>query len=123
MRKPPEIPSAKSTEGHDRDLRAAVEEIEVIGMARDGEEAVAMALQHRPRVVVMDVSMPRMDGAEATRRILHALPDTRVVVLTGVADTERAEGAMRAGAVAYVLKDRDADEILEAILRAAETTW
>jgi DNA-binding NarL/FixJ family response regulator len=104
-------------------LRAAVEEIEVIGMARDGEEAVAMALQHRPRVVVMDVSMPRMDGAEATRRILHALPDTRVVVLTGVADTERAEAAMRAGAVAYVLKDRDADEILEAILRAAETTW
>jgi two-component system response regulator DegU len=100
-----------------------VEEVEVVAQARDGEEAVALAEQHKPQVVVMDVSMPKMDGVEATRRIMHAAPDTRVVILTGLADRERAEEAMRAGAVAYVLKDRDAQEIFEAILRAAETTW
>jgi DNA-binding NarL/FixJ family response regulator len=100
-----------------------VEEVEVVAQARDGEEAVALAEQHRPQVVVMDVSMPKMDGVEATRRIMHAAPDTRVVILTGLADRERAEGAMRAGAGAYVRKDRDAKEIFEAILRAAETTW
>lgn len=110
-----------------RDALAAflggIEDIEVVGLARDGQEAVELALQHRPRVVVMDVSMPRMDGVEATRQILHSLPDTRVVILTGHADRERADAAMRAGAVAYVLKDRDANEIFDAILRAAETTW
>ena len=66
--------------------------------------------------------MPKMDGVEATRQIMHRLPDTRIVVLTGLADQERAEEAMRAGAVAYVLKDRDAKEIFEAILNAA-ATW
>lgn len=100
-----------------------IEDLEVVGRARDGEEAVALAMEHKPRVVVMDVSMPKMDGVEATRRIMHAAPDTRVVILTGLADRERAQEAMRAGAVAYVLKDRDANEIFEAILRAAETTW
>jgi NarL family two-component system response regulator LiaR len=102
---------------------SGVEDIEVVGQARNGEEAVALALEHRPHVVVMDVSMPKMDGVEATRRILHTLPDTRVVILTGVADRERAREAMRAGAVAYVLKDHEANEIFDAILRAAETTW
>jgi NarL family two-component system response regulator LiaR len=100
-----------------------LDDIEVVGQARDGAEAVELALAHRPRVVVMDVSMPKMDGVEATRQILHSLPDTRVVVLTGHADKERAEAAMRAGAVAYVLKDRDAQDIFDAILTAAETTW
>jgi NarL family two-component system response regulator LiaR len=102
---------------------SGIDEIEVVGQARDGEEAVALALQHRPRVVVMDVSMPKMDGVEATRAILHNAPDTRVVILTGLADKERAESAMRAGAVAYVLKDRDAQDIFDTILTAAETTW
>jgi len=66
--------------------------------------------------------MPRMDGLEATRQILVSDPNTRVVMLTGHADRERAEAAMRAGAVAYVLKDRDPDEIFAAIL-AATATW
>src|SRR3954452_6504522 len=102
---------------------SAVGDVDVVGQARNGEEAVALALEHRPRVVVMDVSMPKMDGVEATRKILQRAPDTRVVILTGHADKERAESAMRAGAVAYVLKDRDARDIFDAILTAAETTW
>ena len=109
-----------------RDALAAflngIDEVEVVGLARDGQEAIELALEHHPRVVVMDVSMPKMDGVEATRQIMHLLPETRVVVLTGLADRERAEAAMRAGAVAYVLKDRDADEIFDAILNAA-ATW
>jgi len=109
-----------------RDALAAflsgIDDVELVGMARNGEEAVQLAVEHCPRVVVMDVSMPKMDGVEATRQIMHRLPDTRIVVLTGLADQERAEDAMRAGAVAYVLKDRDAKEIFEAILNAA-ATW
>jgi NarL family two-component system response regulator LiaR len=109
-----------------RDALAAflsgIEDVELVGLARNGEEAVQLAIEHCPRVVVMDVSMPKMDGVEATRQIMHRLPDTRIVVLTGLADQERAEDAMRAGAVAYVLKDRDAKEIFEAILNAA-ATW
>jgi NarL family two-component system response regulator LiaR len=100
-----------------------VDDVEVVGQARDGEEAVELALERRPHVVVMDVSMPKMDGVEATRQIMHRAPDTRVVILTGLADRERAQEAMRAGAVAYVLKDRDAADIFDAILRATETTW
>ena len=100
---------------------AGVDDIDVVGTARDGEEAVAKTLELRPHVVVMDVTMPRMDGVEATRQIMHSAPDTRVVILTGISDQERAEEAMRAGAVAYVLKDRDAKEIFDAILAAAGT--
>jgi NarL family two-component system response regulator LiaR len=109
-----------------RDALAAflngIDDVEVVGLARNGLEAIELALEHHPRVVVMDVSMPKMDGVEATRQIMHLLPETRVVVLTGHADRERADAAMRAGAVAYVLKDRDADEIFDAILNAA-ATW
>jgi DNA-binding NarL/FixJ family response regulator len=99
-----------------------IDDIEIVGLARDGEEAVELARKRHPRVVVMDVSMPRMDGVEATRQIIHTDPNTRVVMLTGHADRERAEAALRAGAVAYVLKDRDPSEIFNAIL-AATATW
>jgi DNA-binding NarL/FixJ family response regulator len=98
-----------------------VDEVDVVGQARDGEEAVTLALELSPRLVVMDVSMPRMDGVEATRHILVKAPDTRVLILTGLADRGKAEEAMRAGAVAYVLKDRSPVEIFDAILAAAGT--
>lgn len=99
-----------------------VDGIEVVGQARNGEEAVALALELCPRLVVMDVAMPRLDGVEATRQILAKAPETHILVLTGHADREHAEAAMRAGAVGYVHKDRDAKEIFDAIL-AATATW
>ena len=98
------------------------EDIEVIGEAQNGEEAVRMAHEHHPRVVIMDVQMPGMDGVEATRRILHEAPATRIVILTAGTEEEAAELAVHAGAVAYVLKGREPDEIFEAILNAT-ATW
>src|SRR3954452_22245643 len=99
-----------------------VDDIELVGQARDGAEAVELALKLCPKVVVMDVTMPNMDGVEATRHILEKAPDTRILMLTGHADREHAEAAMRAGAVGYVHKDRDPSEIFDAIL-AATATW
>ena len=101
---------------------AGIDDLEVIGEARDGDEAVAMAQSHRPRVVVMDVHMPGIDGVEATRRILHESPETRVVILTAGTELGLAEEAVRAGAVAYVLKGREPDEVFAAILNAS-ATW
>jgi DNA-binding NarL/FixJ family response regulator len=105
-----------------RDALAAflegVDDVEVVGLARNGAEAVELALARHPRVVVMDVSMPLMDGVEATRRILSRAPDTRIVILTGHANRELAEAALRAGAIAYVSKDREPTEIFDAILTA-----
>ena len=98
------------------------QDIEVIGEAQNGEEAVQMAHEHHPRVVIMDVQMPGMDGVEATRRILHEAPATRIVILTAGTEEEAAELAVYAGAVAYVLKGREPDEIFDAILNAT-ATW
>jgi DNA-binding NarL/FixJ family response regulator len=99
-----------------------VDGVDVVGTARDGVEAVAIALERHPHVVVMDLSMPKMNGVEATRQILHSAPDTRVVILTGHGSRDCAEAALRVGAVAFVHKDREAREIFDAIL-AATATW
>lgn len=96
--------------------------VDLVAEARNGEEAVRLAQEHRPRVVVMDVQMPGIDGVEATRQILHQAPDTRIVILTGGTTRELADAAIRAGAVAYVLKGREPDEIFSAIL-SATATW
>ena len=73
--------------------------IEVVGTAADGNEALAMAVQLRPDVVLMDLRMPRCDGVEATRRIAQSHPETRVVVLTTNADDASIFGALEAGAL------------------------
>jgi DNA-binding NarL/FixJ family response regulator len=93
--------------------------IEVVGAAADGEQALALVNRHRPHVVLMDLRMPRLDGAEATRRILAAHPTTAVVVLTTYADDESILSALQAGALGYLTKDAGRDHIARAIHAAA----
>src|SRR3954452_5229217 len=78
--------------------------LRVVGQAADGEEAVLLADELRPGVVLMDLSMPVLDGVAATRRIVAARPDAAVVVLTSFSDTARVGDALTAGAVGYLLK-------------------
>ena len=94
-------------------------DVEVIATASDGEEAVRLAAEHHPDVVLMDVRMPRMDGIEATRRIREQDPDVRVVVLTTFSDDESITGALAAGAIGYLTKDAGRDDIGRALEAAA----
>ena len=89
--------------------------VEVVAAASDGDEAVQLARQHRPDVVLMDLRMPRCDGVAATRRILEELPSTGVIVLTTYADDESVFAALEAGARGYLTKDAGAAEIQRAI--------
>jgi DNA-binding NarL/FixJ family response regulator len=94
-------------------LLSASDDIEVVGEAADGAEAVALAARLAPDVVLMDVSMPVLDGLEATRRIVNENPRLRVVTLTAFGN--RSEEARRAGAVAHILKDAPPWELMRCI--------
>ncbi|HTX11025.1 MAG TPA: response regulator transcription factor [Solirubrobacteraceae bacterium] len=94
--------------------------IELIGSASDGEEAVALAEEHGPDVVLMDLRMPRVDGIEATRRLREREPNVRVIALTTYADDESVLGALRAGARGYLTKDASSEDIRNAILTVAK---
>src|SRR4051795_1065254 len=87
----------------------------VVGAAADGEEAVALAGQQQPDVVLMDLSMPNVDGIEATRRLVAERPETRVVVLTSFSDRDRILDALDAGAVGYLLKDAEPAHLVRGI--------
>jgi DNA-binding NarL/FixJ family response regulator len=100
-------------------LLAATDEIVVVGQAGDGAAAVTAAAETLPDVVLMDLSMPVLDGVEATRRILESQPDVRVVVLTSFSDRDRVSDALAAGAVGYLLKDCDPADLLAAVRSAA----
>jgi DNA-binding NarL/FixJ family response regulator len=89
--------------------------IELVATASDGEEAVALAAEHRPQVVLMDLRMPRLDGIEATRRLSECQPEVRVIALTTFADDESVLGALRAGARGYLTKDASGEDIRAAI--------
>ena len=98
-------------------LRRAVEEagFDVVGEAGDGEEAVRLATALRPDLVLMDVTMPVLDGIEATRRLRLSAPDARVVILTMHGEEETIDQALRAGAAAYLLKDCSTDQVAETL--------
>ena len=100
-------------------LVETMDEVELVGEAGDGEEAVALCAERRPDVVLMDLEMPRVDGIEATRRIRAAQPATAVVVLTSFSDRDRILRAIDAGAAGYLLKDADPDELARAVRAAA----
>ena len=95
-------------------------DIEVVGEAENGEEALGMARELHPDVVLMDLLMPVMNGMEATRAIRSEMPDVEVIALTSVLEDVSVTGAMRAGAMGYLLKDTQAEELHRAIRGAAE---
>jgi DNA-binding NarL/FixJ family response regulator len=101
-------------------LLSRVEDFSVIGSAADGREAVEAAVEHRPDVVLMDLSMPNLGGIAATEQIVAATDDVRVVVLTSYSDRDRILNALDAGAVGYLLKDADPPELIAAIRAAAD---
>lgn len=102
-----------------RMLLASTGEVDVVGTAADGGEAVARALDLHPDVVVMDLQMPVMDGVTATQRIVAELPQAGVLVLTMHDDDESVFAAMRAGARGYLVKGADQTEILRAVKAVA----
>lgn len=94
-------------------------ELEVVGTAWNGEEAVRLAAELAPDVVVMDIDMPVLDGVEATRQIVAASPAPRVLILSGLYERHRIDLALRAGATTYVAKDRMGDDLVETVLAVA----
>jgi DNA-binding NarL/FixJ family response regulator len=100
-------------------LLGLLEGIELVATASDGEEALALAAEHAPDVVLMDLRMPRVDGIEATSRLRERHPDVRVIALTTYADDESVLGALRAGARGYLTKDASSQDIRGAILTVA----
>ena len=99
-------------------LLAADERIEVVGRAGDGSQAVELARQLEPDVVLMDLNMPGVDGFGATEQIVGGPGSVRVLVLTGSEDPADVAKARRAGATGYITKDRIAETLVDAVLRA-----
>jgi len=94
-------------------------DLEVVGEASNGEEALRLARRLKPDVVLMDLVMPGMNGVEATGEIRRELPDTEVVALTSVLEDASVTGAVKAGAIGYLLKNTGGDELRRAIKAAA----
>jgi two-component system, NarL family, response regulator LiaR len=94
-------------------------ELEIVGEARDGAEAVQLCRELKPDIVLMDLAMPVMDGLTAIGVIRREMPDSEVIALTSILDDGSVVGAIRAGAIGYLLKDTNADELCRAIKAAA----
>ncbi|TDD22992.1 response regulator [Nonomuraea diastatica] len=102
-----------------RMLLQAAGDMEVVGEAVDGAEAVRLAERHLPDVILMDLRMPKVDGLEAIKRVLRARPGGRIVVLTTFAEDANVYAALRAGAVGFLVKDDDPERMVDAVRRAA----
>ena len=102
-----------------RTLLSVQPDLKVVGEAGDGEEAIRLCRTLKPAVVLMDLQMPVLDGVEATRRLHHEQPDSRVIVLTTFDDDEMVFDGLRAGALGYLLKDAPSEKLAEAIRAAA----
>ena len=100
-------------------LLGAHADLEIVGAVGDGEAAVTLCVEQRPDVVLMDLSMPGVGGIEATRRIAAEAPGVQVVVLTSFMDRERIVEALSAGAIGYLLKDAEPEELIRGIHTAA----
>lgn len=94
-------------------------DFDIVGQARDGEEAVSEAVRHKPDIVVMDLMMPKANGIEATEAIRRAAPSSRILVLTSYTTTDGIAQALKAGASGAVLKNAETAELVEAIRRVA----
>lgn len=99
-----------------RALLSNVPEVEVVGEANNGEEAIAQASELQPNIILMDLKMPGMNGIDATRKINETQPNIGVLVITMFDDDDSVFAAMRAGARGYLLKDADKDEVVRAIV-------
>ena len=98
---------------------AVYDDMQLVGEARDGEEALRLCERLQPDVVLMDLLMPKMDGVAATRVIKERWPQIQVIALTSFKEKEYVEGALKAGASGYLLKNVSAEELVNAIRRAA----
>jgi len=96
-------------------LLAMAEDVEIVGEAADGHEAVGVAIERQADVVLMDIGMPRLDGIAATRTLAERAPGVKVIILTIYSDDDRVFRALQAGACGYLLKDASPEEILRAI--------
>ena len=94
-------------------------DLSVVGEAGSGQEAIKLAQQHVPDVILMDLIMPEMDGVEATRRVKQVSPRSQIVVLTSYHEDEHIFPALKAGALSYILKDISAQELASAVRKAA----
>src|SRR5215207_2677758 len=101
-----------------RDMLTDVVEVEIVGEAQDGKEALELCLCERPDLVLMDLRMPRMDGLEATRQIKRHHPQMSVLVMTMHENADYLLEALRAGAAGYILKDASQEDVISAIRRA-----
>jgi DNA-binding NarL/FixJ family response regulator len=100
-------------------LLSSHKDIQVVGQAANGQEAVDLALELRPDVILMDMQMPVLDGIGATRRVKQSLPECRVIALTTFDDNETIFNALRAGAAGYLLKDVGSAQLADSIRRTA----
>ena len=101
------------------DLLGSTDDITVVGALDDGQEAAEAVVRLEPDIVLMDLSMPGLDGVAATRAVLAARPETKVIMLTSFSENARILAALEAGAVGYLLKDTDPDDITKALRDAA----